>query len=31
LQDQHLEYVIASPNPRTEIERCVYGKVTFRW
>ncbi len=31
LHDQHLEYVIASPNPRTEIQRCVYGKVTWRF
>lgn len=31
LHDQHLEYVIASPNPREEIQRSVYGKVTYRW
>jgi iron complex outermembrane receptor protein len=31
LQDQHLEYVIASPNPRTEVQRSVYGKVTWRF
>lgn len=31
LHDQHLEYVIASPNPREEIARSVYGKVTWRF
>lgn len=31
LHDQHLEYVIASPNPREEIERSVYGRVTWRF
>jgi iron complex outermembrane receptor protein len=31
LNDQHLEYVIASPNPRAEIERGIYGKVAYRW
>jgi len=31
LHDQHLEYVISSPNPREEIQRSVYGKVTFTW
>jgi iron complex outermembrane receptor protein len=31
LNDQHLEYVIASPNPRTEVERGIYGKVAYRW
>jgi iron complex outermembrane recepter protein len=31
LQDHHLEYVISSPNPREEIERSVYGKVTWRF
>ncbi|HEX5220857.1 MAG TPA: TonB-dependent receptor [Verrucomicrobiae bacterium] len=31
LHAQHLEYVIASPNPREEIPRSVYGKVTLRW
>jgi hypothetical protein len=27
----HLEYVIASPNPRGEIRRQVYGTMAFRW
>lgn len=31
LHDHHLEYVIASPNPREEIERSVYGKLTWRF
>jgi iron complex outermembrane receptor protein len=31
LNNRHLEYVIASPNPREEIERSVYGKLAFRW
>jgi iron complex outermembrane receptor protein len=31
LHDHHLEYVISSPNPREEIQRSVYGKVTFNW
>lgn len=31
LHGQHLEYVIASPNPREEIVRSVYGKVTWRF
>jgi iron complex outermembrane receptor protein len=31
LHDHHLEYVIASPNPRVEIERGVYGKLTWRF
>lgn len=29
LHDHHLEYVIASPNPREEIVRSVYGKITW--
>jgi iron complex outermembrane receptor protein len=31
LHDQHLEYVISSPNPRAEIRRSVQGKVAIRW
>jgi len=31
LHEQHLEYVIASPNPRGEIRRRVHGSMTFRW
>jgi iron complex outermembrane receptor protein len=31
LHRQHLEYVISTPNPRSEIERRVYGKVSVRW
>ncbi|HEX4342177.1 MAG TPA: TonB-dependent receptor, partial [Verrucomicrobiae bacterium] len=31
LHDHHLEYVISSPNPREEIQRSFYGKVTFTW
>jgi len=31
LHDHHLEYVISSPNPSEEIQRSVYGKVTFTW
>jgi len=31
LHDQHLEYVISSPNPREEIQRSIYGKVTWRF
>jgi iron complex outermembrane receptor protein len=31
LHDHHLEYVIADPNPREEIVRSVYGKVTWRF
>lgn len=31
LHDQHLEYVISSPNPREEIARSVYGKVTWHF
>lgn len=31
LSPHHLEYVIASPNPRAEIERGVYGKLTWRY
>lgn len=29
LHDQHLEYVISSPNPTTEIQRSIYGKLVF--
>ena len=31
LHDHHLEYVISSPNPREEIQRSVYGKVTWHF
>lgn len=31
LHDQHLEYVISSPNPREEIGRRVYVKAALRW
>jgi iron complex outermembrane receptor protein len=31
LHDHHLEYVIANPNPREEIVRSVYGKVTWKF
>jgi len=31
LHDHHLEYVISGSNPREEIRRNVYGKVTYRW
>lgn len=31
LHDHHLEYVISSPNPREEIARGVYGKVTWHY
>jgi iron complex outermembrane receptor protein len=31
LHDHHLEYVISSPNPRQEIKRGIFGKVTMRW
>jgi iron complex outermembrane receptor protein len=31
LRDQHLEYVISSPNPRVEIRRGLYGKLVLRW
>jgi iron complex outermembrane receptor protein len=31
LHDQHLEYVNANPNPRTEIKRSVYLKATCRF
>ena len=31
LHDQHLEYVISGANPRAEIERSVYGKITCRF
>ena len=31
LHDQHLEYVISSPNPRVEIRRGVHGKLVVRW
>jgi iron complex outermembrane receptor protein len=31
LHDQHLEYVISSPNPREEIQRSIYGKVSWRF
>jgi iron complex outermembrane receptor protein len=31
LHDHHLEYVISNPNPREEIVRSVYGKVTWRF
>ena len=31
LHDHHLEYVIASPNPREEIVRGVYGRVAWRF
>jgi hypothetical protein len=26
---RHLEYLISSSNPREEIDRSLYGKVTF--
>jgi iron complex outermembrane recepter protein len=29
LHDHHLEYVIASPNPREEIVRGIYGKIAW--
>jgi iron complex outermembrane receptor protein len=31
LHDQHLEYVISSPNPREEITRSIDLKVAVRW
>jgi iron complex outermembrane receptor protein len=31
LHDQHLEYVISSPNPREEIARTVMAKAAVRW
>ena len=31
LQNHHLEYVIASPNPREEIQRSVYVKAAWRF
>ena len=31
LHNHHLEYVISSPNPREEIVRSVYGKITWRF
>lgn len=31
LHDQHLEYVISSPNPRAEIQRSVYLKGAYRF
>jgi iron complex outermembrane receptor protein len=31
LHEQHLEYVISSPNPREEIVRGVYGKATWHF
>jgi iron complex outermembrane receptor protein len=31
LHDHHLEYVISGANPREEIVRSVYGKVTWRF
>lgn len=31
LHDQHLEYVVANPNPRVEVERAVYARITLRW
>ncbi|MGE0158239.1 MAG: TonB-dependent receptor plug domain-containing protein [Gemmatimonadales bacterium] len=31
LNDQHLEYVISSPNPRQEIRRAIRGRVSIRW
>jgi len=31
LHDQHLEYVISSPNPREEISRTVTAKAAVRW
>jgi len=31
LHDHHLEYVISGSNPREEIVRSVYGKVTWRY
>ena len=31
LHDQHAEYVVSSPNPREEIRRSVYAKVSYRW
>jgi iron complex outermembrane receptor protein len=30
LHQQHLEYVISSPNPRQEIQRSVYGKLVYQ-
>ena len=30
LRERHLEYVIASPNPREEILRGVYGRIACR-
>jgi iron complex outermembrane receptor protein len=29
--DQHLEYVISSPNPRQETRRALRGRVSIRW
>ncbi len=31
LHEQHLEYVVSSPNPREEIRRAVRGRVSIRW
>jgi iron complex outermembrane receptor protein len=31
LHARHLEYVIASPDPREEITRNAYGKITWRF
>jgi iron complex outermembrane receptor protein len=31
LHDQHLEYVISSPNPREEIVRTVAARAAVRW
>lgn len=31
LHDQHLEYDVSGINPRTEIERSVYGKIACRF
>jgi len=31
LHEHHLEYVISGSNPREEIVRSVYGKVTWRY
>lgn len=31
MHDQHLEYVISSPNPREKIRRGVFGRLVVRW
>jgi iron complex outermembrane receptor protein len=31
LHQHHLEYVISSPNPREEIARSLYGRMTWRF